>query len=329
MSIKSLKIGTRKSPLALRQTQIVSDILKQHYPSIEIIIIPITTTGDATQKSNRNLATIGGKALFLKELEVALQNKEIDIAIHSLKDVPAWVGPDFSFPCALEREDPRDAFISVRHTSLKDIPKDAILGTCSTRRQAQILANRNDLTVTSFRGNVGTRLEKLKQGEADFTFLAFAGLKRLDLHHHATQVLETSEMVPAIGQGAITIETLCENKNIVDLLKPLNHSATSECVNAERALLATLGGSCTTPIGAYCTQNNGALSMQAFLGTPDGKNVYRISENSKEGERPLAFGLRCGLVLHKMVPAFILGEIGLFQTPAKTIDDLKLNTCGF
>lgn len=329
MSENRIRIGTRQSPLALCQTRIVQDLLEKSFPGVNLEIVPITTTGDATQKSNRHLATIGGKALFLKELEVHLKEDKIDIAVHSLKDVPAWVGPDFSFPCVLEREDPRDAFVSRKYDSINEIADDAIMGTCSTRRQSQFMKTNPNVIQTTFRGNVGKRLEKLDEGLADFTFLAYAGLKRLGLQEHATQVLDIDEMIPAIGQGAIVIETLSTNDSLRKMLSTLSHSSTKDHVNAERAFLATLGGSCTTPIGSYCRHENGTMALRGFVGTVNGKHTYEILEKALPNEDPIAFGFRCGQIVHNQIPPFVLSELGLLQSAPKSTEELKLNICGF
>ena len=328
MQQKSLRIGTGKSPFAMYQARLVQSLLQKKNRDLNIELIPIVTTGDKTQKSNRNLTVIGGKGLFLKELEIALTDNTIDLAVHSLKDVPTWCGADYSLPCVLDREDPREAFISKKFNTLQDVSENSILGTSSPRRLSQASSQKN-ITCVPFRGNVGTRLEKINKGDVDFTFLALAGLNRLGMSSQATQILSIEEMIPAIGQGAITIETLAENKEAHTLLKSINHTPTAQCVNAERTLLATLGGSCITPIGCYCSHNDNCYKIQVYVGREDGSKKFTLTEKSQPDESPTAFGYRCALLLHQKIPSFTLSELGLHQKPPATLEEVQISLCGF
>lgn len=326
---RTLRIGTRTSPLALRQTDLFLEQFLCHNPKVSYEIVPIITTGDKTQKTNQNLSIIGGKGLFLKELERALQDNTIDIAIHSLKDVPAWVGPDFAFPCVLEREDARDAFISAHYKSLDDLPPQARLGSCSQRRQGQVLQRFPGLVMVPFRGNVGTRLDKLEAGEVDGTFLALAGLKRLGLDHRATQILEIDEMIPSAGQGAVVVETRISDAWAQDLLKPLNHGPTAARITMERAVVATLGGGCITPIGAYADWDQECWRLRVFLGTGAGQSTFHITQHNRHNLPPLDFGFQVGHALHGQVDDFLKTELGLLQKAPLSPDQVLLNPCGF
>ena len=230
-----LKIGTRGSPLALIQANDVRDRLLAAHDGLEVEIIVIRTTGDRIQ--DRPLADIGGKGLFTKEIEEALFDGGIDLAVHSMKDVETQLPEGLGIAVILPREDPRDAFISNRAASLSELPAGATVGTSSLRRQAQIRHARPDLRVVSFRGNVETRLRKLDEGEADATLLAIAGLRRLGMADVATQIMDIDEMLPAVAQGAVGVETRINDRTALDYLRPLNDAASARRVAAERALL--------------------------------------------------------------------------------------------
>jgi hydroxymethylbilane synthase len=270
-----LRIGTRGSPLALAQAKEVQQRLAAAHPGLapaEIAVI--RTTGDRVQ--DRKLEEIGGKGLFTKEIEEALMEGRIDLAVHSMKDMPTLLPPGLIIGCLLPREDPRDALFSPHAASLAGLPKGARVGTSALRRQAQILALRPDLKVQLFRGNVGTRLAKLAAGEVDATLLALAGLKRLGLADKATAILATEEMLPAVAQGAIGVEIRADDDCIAAILAPLNDTPTTESVTAERACLEVLDGSCRTPIAALAEHEpGGILRLRALIALPDGSAMQR------------------------------------------------------
>jgi hydroxymethylbilane synthase len=269
-----IKIGTRGSPLALAQAHDVRRRLIETSgrgeDAFEIVVIK--TSGDRIQ--DRPLAEVGGKGLFTKELEEALLANEIDLAVHSMKDVATELPSGLTLTAILPREDVRDAFISLRFGSLEEMPAGARIGTSSLRRAAQIRHLRPDLEVVEFRGNVHTRLEKLKSGVADATFLACAGLNRLGMADKVTVAVETSEMLPAVAQGAVGVEVRENEADVRDLLAPLNDEATALCVTAERAFLRTLEGSCRTPIGGLAELEKGRLTVRGEVLSPDGKERY-------------------------------------------------------
>lgn len=282
---KPLRIGTRGSPLALAQANLVRDRLLAAHQALapeatEICIIK--TTGDRIL--DRPLAEAGGKGLFTKEIEEALLEGSIDLAVHSMKDMPTVLPDGLDVPCLLEREDPRDVFISPKAANLWDLPDGAVVGTASLRRQAQILHRRPDLKMVNIRGNVETRLRKIEAGEADATLLALAGLKRLGLTGAATAVIPLEDMLPAVAQGAIGIECRAGDDRILELLAALNHPATQTCIAAERAMLAVLEGSCRTPIAGLAQFDEaGGISLRAMVLTPDGRTVH---ETSRAGPAP-------------------------------------------
>jgi hydroxymethylbilane synthase len=273
---KVIKIGTRGSPLALTQTNIVKEALAAVIKDQDITleIVPITTSGD--KNTNVRLSEIGGKGLFTKELEEALAEGQIDLAVHSMKDVETWIRPEFCIPSMLKREDPRDAWISVKGYTLSTLPQASRVGTSSLRRAAQILHQRPDLTIITFRGNVDTRIEKLKSEEAEATLLAIAGLNRLQRPNIPTIILDPDIMVPAVGQGALGVECLENRQDIIDLLYRINHQETFQCVTLERAFLDEIDGTCGTPVGALATiVNSSEIDFLACVATQDGKSLYR------------------------------------------------------
>ena len=270
MAAVKLRIGTRGSPLALWQAHSVRSLLMAAHGlgEIAIEIEVIRTSGDRIQ--DRPLSEVGGKGLFTKEIEEALLDRSIDLAVHSMKDVATVLPAGLSIPCLLPREDPRDAFISLKAASLADLPQGAIVGTSSLRRQSQVRHARPDLKVVSLRGNVDTRLRKIAEGEADATLLALAGLKRLGLEAHVKAILSIDEMLPAVAQGAIGIEVRDDDKSIRALLEPLHHADTGVCVAAERSFLARLDGSCRTPIAGLATLEGGQLHFRGRIFATDG-----------------------------------------------------------
>lgn len=277
-----VRIGTRGSPLALAQAELVKSGLEAAHATLRapgtVEIITIKTTGDQIQ--DRALSEIGGKGLFTKEIEEALIDERIDIAVHSMKDVPTQLPGGLEIACLLEREDPRDVLISRAGNSITSLPHGAVIGSASLRRQAQLLALRPDLKVVTLRGNVGTRLNKLAAGDVDATLLALAGLKRLGKADVATAILDITEMLPAVAQGAIGLEIRATDRRMRDLLTPLHHTATAAAVTAERACLAELEGSCRTPIAAYAEiSKDGQLHLRALIAQPNGSRVHRDQRN--------------------------------------------------
>ncbi|CAA7616393.1 hydroxymethylbilane synthase [Magnetospirillum sp. UT-4] len=271
-----LTIGTRGSPLALAQTVETRDRLAAAWPELAapgaIAIQVIQTTGDLVQ--NRPLAEIGGKGLFTKELDESMLDGRIDLAVHSMKDVPTVLPDGIVLPCVLPREDVRDAFICLKARTLAELPAGAVIGSASLRRAAQILHRRPDLKVVNFRGNVQSRLRKLGEGAVDATLLAMAGLNRLGLARHAASALEPEEMLPAVAQGAIGITCRGGDERAHRFLAALNHGATMIRITAERAFLARLDGSCRTPIAALAELDGGSLRFRGLIVSPDGATVH-------------------------------------------------------
>ncbi|PIV36973.1 MAG: hydroxymethylbilane synthase [Lysobacterales bacterium CG02_land_8_20_14_3_00_62_12] len=267
-----LRIATRQSPLALWQTEHVRRRLCQHHRGLEIELVPLSTRGD--EVLDRSLAAIGGKGLFLKELEAAMLDGRADLAVHSMKDVPMEVDADFAIGAILQRADPFDALVSNRHASFDALPVNARVGTSSLRRQAQLRARRPDLQLVDLRGNVNTRLRKLDADEYAAIVLACAGLDRLDMHARIRQRLTAPDFLPAVAQGAIGIEVLAGNGALIDLLSCLHDADTAVCVNTERAMNRHLHGSCQVPIAAYCTLDDGDLALTGLVGrASDGRCV--------------------------------------------------------
>jgi hydroxymethylbilane synthase len=276
-----IRIGTRGSPLALAQAHEVKDRLKaaHGFSDDAVSIHVIKTTGDRVL--DRPLSEIGGKGLFTKEIEDALLANEIDVAVHSMKDVQTVLPEGLVIGAVLPREDPRDAFISLRHTDFSSLPKNAIVGTSSLRRKAQALHARPDLTVVEFRGNVQTRLRKLEEGVAEATFLAVAGLNRLGLSDRITSPVAMGHMLPAVAQGVIGLEIRQDDKTSVAAIQPLNDERTAWAVAAERAFLARLEGSCRTPIAGHGVVEDGKLRFRGQLLSPDGSNCYEAARSGR------------------------------------------------
>jgi hydroxymethylbilane synthase len=275
-----LRIGTRGSPLALAQAREVQRLLiEAHGLHDEIEIVVIRTTGDRIQ--DRPLSEAGGKGLFTKELEEALLEKSIDLAVHSMKDMPTALPDGLAIGAMLAREDVRDGFICVKWPSIEALPQGAVVGSSSLRRQAQLRRLRPDLEVVTFRGNVETRLRKLEEGQVAATLLAIAGLKRLGLARHITAPIEVDVMLPAVAQGAIGIEIRLDDPATAALLAPLNDVATSLCVSAERAFLARLEGSCRTPIAGLAQLEGGVFSFSGEILRPDGSESYAASRRGQ------------------------------------------------
>lgn len=280
MQADRIRIGSRGSPLAVAQAcEVKQRLVAAHgLDEAAVEIRTYTTTGDRIQ--DRPLSEAGGKGLFTKEIEEALLAGEIDMAVHSMKDMPTELPDGLAIVALLPREDVRDAFISLRYGSLAEMPPGAVVGSSSLRRQAQVRKLRPDLTVKEFRGNVETRLRKLEQGVADATFLACAGLKRLGQADRITKTMPTEEMLPAVAQGAIGIEIRSEDAETAQLVAALDHEPTSICVSAERAFLARLEGSCRTPIAGLAELHQGTLHFRGLILSPDGS---RFHETQRRG----------------------------------------------
>ena len=282
MISKTLRIATRKSPLALWQANHIRTLLMNHWPELTIELVPMITSGDKFLKDR--LLTIGGKGLFVKELEEALLDHRADIAVHSMKDVPAALPDGLSLETICLRDSPFDALISKSYASLSALPAGAKIGTTSLRRQSQLLALRPDLYVMSLRGNINSRLAKMEAGEFDAIILAVAGLERMGLETMISETLSDEIMLPACGQGALGIECRTDDVNIKELLAPLNDPLTSICVRAERHVNALLGGNCHVPVAVYCmSQPDSQLLLRAKVATSDGHTM--ISDNRRGHEQ--------------------------------------------
>jgi len=263
-----LVIASRESLLAMWQAQHVQSRLRALYPALVVDILGMTTEGD--RKLGTSLAKIGGKGLFVKELEDALAGGRADIAVHSLKDVPMHLPEGFALGAILARADPRDAFVSNKYASLSALPHGARVGTSSLRRESQLRATFPHLVIEPLRGNVQTRLRKLDDGVYDAIILAAAGLKRLELDSRIRAVIAPEHMLPAVGQGALAIECRSDRADVLALLKPLHDETTASCVTAERALSRALAGSCNVPLGGYAEVHGGSLHLRGYVGAPDG-----------------------------------------------------------
>jgi hydroxymethylbilane synthase len=273
LSKSRVVVATRKSALALAQSRAFIARLAALYPAVEFQELLVTTTGDVVQ--DRALAEIGGKGLFVKEIEEALLDGRADIAIHSLKDVPPALLPSLSIECSPEREDPRDVLASRSGLPLAQLPPGSRVGTGSLRRRVQLLAYRGDLEVVSIRGNVDTRLRKSETGEVDAVVLARAGLNRLGWSARATESIAPEVMLPAVGQGALGIEQRADDRAVSELLAPLSHSDTKILVTAERGVMKAINGNCTTPVAAFAVRQADRMHLRAFLAEPDGTRPRR------------------------------------------------------
>jgi hydroxymethylbilane synthase len=305
-STAPLRIGTRGSPLALVQARTVrarlAGALGVGEAAIELVII--RTSGDIIQ--DRPLAEEGGKGLFTKEIEEALLDRRIDLAVHSAKDMPTFSQPGLLLAACLEREDVRDVFISRKAGSLAELPLGAALGTASLRRQAIAKRARGDLRVLPLRGNVGTRLRKLDAGDVDATILALAGMKRLGLTQHATKIMSVEEFLPAVGQGAIGIEARANDTRTRELLARINHPDTSTTLACERAFLAELDGSCKTPIGGHAVISGDTIHFRGLLAHPDGEPSC---EHRTSGPRAdaIKIGVETGRRIKREAPRGLIG----------------------
>ncbi|MFM5438857.1 hydroxymethylbilane synthase [Aeromonas enteropelogenes] len=289
MAARTLKIATRKSPLALWQANFVKDRLEALYPELRVELVPMSTQGDKILDTP--LAKVGGKGLFVKELETAMLEGRADIAVHSMKDVPVEFPAGLGLHTICEREDPRDAFVSNRFQAIDELPQGAVVGTSSLRRQCQLRAARPDLVIRDLRGNVNTRLAKLDAGEYNAIILAAAGLKRLEMDHRITAFIEPEQSLPANGQGAVGIECRLDDHELHALLAPLEHSETRSRVLTERAMNRALQGGCQVPIGAYALVEGEQIWLRGLVGSPDGTRVIRdeirgaVSDGEALGEQ--------------------------------------------
>ncbi|MXS82540.1 hydroxymethylbilane synthase [Nitrosomonas oligotropha] len=279
LSPQKIVIASRESLLAMWQAKFIQKRLGELYPQTEVSILGMTTRGD--QILDQSLAKIGGKGLFIKELEQALEDGRADIAVHSMKDMPMNVPEGFALAAITEREDPRDAFVSIHYSGLDALPEGSIVGTSSLRRESQLRAQFPHLDVHPLRGNVQTRLRKLDEGQYAAIILAAAGLKRLGLSDRITALLSPEQSLPAVGQGALGIECRADRTDLVALMQPLHHQETAYCVEAERALSRVLGGSCQVPLGAFAEISNGKLQLRGFVAQPDGKRIVSDALNGK------------------------------------------------
>lgn len=313
MPKSELRIATRKSPLALWQAEEVSRRVRAMFPEVEVTLVKMSTQGDRILDTP--LAKVGGKGLFVKELETGLLEGDADIAVHSLKDVPMELPEGLELPVILDREDPLDAFVSNHYTRLEDLPDGARVGTSSLRRQCQLRARFPSLQVLDLRGNVNTRLAKLDAGDYDAILLASAGLKRLGFGDRITGILTADESLPAIGQGAIGIECRCNDPEVMALIGPLDHPDTHVRVAAERAFNRRLNGGCQVPIGGYAELgDDGMIHMRGLIGEPDGSVIFRASLS---GPRDQAEALGIALAEQLLLEGArgILQDLGLNPEP--------------
>ena len=283
----TIRIATRKSPLALWQAHFVQSRLQQLYPQLRVELLPMSTKGDKILDSP--LAKVGGKGLFVKELEQAILAGDADIAVHSMKDVPVEFPDGLGLSIICERDDPRDAFVSSRFSSMAELPAGSRVGTSSLRRQCQLRASRPDLQILDLRGNVNSRLAKLDGGEYDAILLAAAGLKRLGLQARITTLLPPEQSLPANGQGAVGIECCLDDDVLLPLLAPLEHGPTRQRVLAERAMNRALQGGCQVPIGAYAELEGDQLWLRGLVGSPDGRQILHAECRGAASE-PEALG---------------------------------------
>ena len=295
MPQKILRIATRQSPLALWQAEHIRKILLQYWPTLTIELIPMVTSGD--KFLNDKLSATGGKGLFVKELEEALLDNRADLAVHSMKDVPALFPDGLGLEAICTRENPFDALISSTYSSFDNLPPGAIIGTASLRRQSQLLAARPDLQIKTLRGNLQTRLSKLLSSEYDAIILAVAGLLRMGLHEHITEILPTNIMLPACGQGALGIECRLDDDVLKKYIAPLNDPMSALCINSERHVNALLGGNCHVPVAVFgMLSPDSQLILRAKVATPDGKIIISNQQTGPEHEA-IEIAERCAAAL--------------------------------
>jgi hydroxymethylbilane synthase len=303
--MKRLVIATRRSRLALWQAEHVKRRLEALHGSLRVELLPLTTRGD--ELVDRRLDQAGGKGLFVKELEAAMADGRADLAVHSMKDMPADLPPGFAMAAITAREDPRDALVSTNFSSLRAMPKGCTLGTSSLRRSAQVSERFPELKISLLRGNVDTRIAKLDRGEYDAIILAAAGLSRLGLENRITARLDVADMLPAPGQGALGIECLAGRAEVAALLAPLADHATAICVRAERAVSRALGGSCALPLAAYAELHANGIKLRALVASTDGRRVVRCDLDGDAAD-PQALGERAARELRRQGAEEILGS---------------------
>ncbi|HEY76376.1 MAG TPA: hydroxymethylbilane synthase [Thermoflexia bacterium] len=282
MDREVVRVGTRRSALALWQAHWVVERMKRHTPHLQVQVVEVHTLGD--RRRDLSLSQAGGVGLFVKELERALLQGEIDLAVHSLKDLPTRLPPGLALAAIPERGDPRDALVSRTGRPLSALPSGARVGTSSRRRAAQLLALRPDLRIADIRGNVDTRLRKVEEGRYDAAILAVAGLVRLGRADRITEVLSPEIMLPAVGQGALAVEVRADDERIRSLVAPLDHSPTRAATTAERAFLARLGGGCHAPVGAYAEVDGHQIHLRALVASPDGRTIIRGARQGATSE---------------------------------------------
>ena len=303
---RRIVIASRQSALAMWQARHVQSRLAALYPRMEVAILGMTTQGD--RMLGASLAKVGGKGLFVKELEDALAQGRADIAVHSVKDVPMNLPPGFALAAIIERADPRDAFVSNRYRSLSELPAGSRVGTSSLRRESQLRARYPRLVIEPLRGNVPTRLKKLDAVQYDAIILAAAGLKRLGLEQRITALLTPEESLPAVGQGAVGLECRTGRADLISLLAPLDHRATAQCVTAERAFSRALAGSCNVPLGGFGEVNGERMRLRGFVGAPDGSRLVSGELEGPAGD-PEALGQSLAGELKAQGAAEILAEL--------------------
>ena len=301
-----ITIATRQSALALWQAEYVKRSLEQCHSGLSVSLLRQDTQGDRIQ--DRTLAAIGGKGLFIKELEERILEGSADVAVHSLKDVPMTLPDGFELAAILERHSPFDAFIVRDGKSLADLADDAVIGTCSLRRQCQLKRNHPNWVMVDLRGNIDTRLKKLDGGEMDAIVLAESGLDRMGWSHRVTEALLPDQCCPAAGQGALALEIRAGDERLRELLAPLHHESTAQCVRAEREMSRLLGGSCQVPLGAYACWEGDQIRLQGFVGRPDGSLVFNTTQI---GTDPLALGRQGAEDLMAQGAGQVLDELGV------------------
>lgn len=305
MTKRHIVIATRESPLAMRQTESIRDLLVALHPHLSVELLGITTQAD--KNLDVGLIEIGGKGLFVKELEEALLDGRADIAVHSMKDVPMDFPPGLVLPVIGEREDPRDAFVSNRYDSYAQLPANAVVGTSSIRRQTQLHALRSDIEMQLLRGNINTRLKRLDNGDFDAIILAAAGLMRMGLSSRIRQYFSSEQSLPSAGQGALGIECRENDTAIIELISPLNHVITQQCVMAERAVCKQLGGNCKVPIAAFAQIHHGTLNLHALVSNHSGIRILR-AKHSGDPAQAESIGKRVADELLQQGAAKILKE---------------------
>ncbi len=306
ISEHTLRIATRQSRLALWQAEHVAALLRNKHPGLNVVLVPMTTQGDRIL--DRPLADIGGKGLFIKELELAMSEHRADIAVHSMKDVPTEMPPGFTLAAMLPRADPRDAFVSTRYQSFASLPQGARVGTSSLRRQCQLKSARPDLDLITLRGNVDTRLRKLDEEHYDAIILAAAGLIRLGLQSRITEYFTPEQSVPAVGQGIIGIECRDDDATNIGYVRALNDPRSWQCCVAERSFAKRLEGSCQSPIAGFATLDGEQLQLHGVVGSPDGHEMYRGSHSGTVADAE-AIGVRLAEELLKAGAAQLLERL--------------------